>query len=285
VVEPFRHFRPTFPWSFVKHEPERWEIAQHVKHLAQRDIFVGEPLDNNAVARLRSLTNHEDWLIRFGAKTALHFAGQDMSGDSEFYKWLTRYLELRRPKRVPVQSFNVSRDAVLARYPFLSTPDKPHLVSRLQEAVDISRALNRLVLLFGGVVKGTSLPGGDLDFAVVSREPIHVNMPHQAVPVITPESRDPVSLSILFLGHGIFTGSRRLVRAVQRAIASSVSEEEWEAARKNTAKNEAQIHHVVSIFGVPSEKVPLVAALRVLYATPPRLDIARRILRVPSRIR
>ncbi len=281
VHELFRHFRPTFPWSIVRNEPERWNVIQHVKSLALQDVYEGEPLSKRAVQELRDLTHHNDWLIRFGAKTALHFAGHDMSGDSEFYKWLTRYLELKRPKRVPVQTFDVSREAVLARFPFLSTPAKEHLVARLREAVRISKSLNRPVLLFGGVVKGTSLPGGDLDYAVVSREPLHVDARHQAVPVITPESRDPVSLSILFLGHGIFTGSPRLVRDVQRAVLRDVSEMEWESARKNTAKNEAQIHHVVSIFGVPPEKVPLVAALRVLYATPPRLGVVRRILRVP----
>ena len=146
VVDAFsvlRHFRPTFPWSIAHHEPERWELIHHVRRLAAQDVFHGEILDRETAERLRSLSNHDDWLIRFGAKTVLHFSGHDMSSDLK-----------------------------------------------------------------------------------------------------------------------------------------NVSESEWELARKNTAKNEAQIHHVVSIFGVPLEKVPLVAALRVLYATPPRLEVTRRIFRV-----
>jgi len=276
-----REFRPTFPWSFTHYQPERWEVLQHVKHLARNDVFAGPPLSEESLRRMYSLSTHPDWVVRFGAKTALHFAGENQESDPEFAKWLHRYLELKRPKRVPVQSFTASRDSLLSRYPFLATPAEDHLARMLSEARALRKELNRPILLFGGVVKGTAMPGGDLDFAVVSRNPLNVPESHQAIPVITPESQDPVSLSILFLGHGIYTGPRRILRDVQRTVVSNVSEEQWERARKNTAKHEAQIHHVVSIFGVPAEKVPLFAAVRAIYATPPPLDVAKRILRVP----
>jgi hypothetical protein len=275
------HFRPTFPWSFVKYESERWELRQYLKTLLSKDTYYGDPLPHVSAERLWNYAQHSDWLMRFGAKTVLHFSGkQDLSNDPEFSKWLFRYLELKRPKRIPAQTYDVSRGAILRRYPFLATPAKDWLLERLQEARDISKQLGRPVLVFGGVTKGTSMPPGDLDYAVVSREQMRPPESHQAVPVITPESRDAVSLSILFLGNGIFTGNRRLVRDVQRAVVSQITEKEWEAARKNTAKNEAQIHHVISLFGVPPEKAPLVAALRVLDSTPPTLEKARRILRV-----
>ncbi len=275
----FSRFRPVFPWSFAKHDPERWFIRQNLRKLLENDIYYGSPLDGDEARRLEELTRHVDWLIRFGAKTALHFSGRSMESDPEFHKWMIRYMELYRPKRVPASSIERAKPYLFQRYAFYATPFKDALERLLREAMEISRSVNRPVILFGGVTKGTATPTSDLDFAVVSREPLRIES-HQHVPVITPRSTDPDSLSILFSGNAIFTGGRRLVRDVQRSILEHVSEERWERGRKHAAQQEGKIHHVTSIYGIDPNRAPLVAALRAVDRVPPRLDTARRILHV-----